>query len=197
VSLAPSRDETPTGGPSYDLFVSYAETDRSWVEGYLFDALDAAGIRYVSESAFELGAPRVAELERAVRASRRTLLVITPAYLAGAYAPFGDLLAQTFGVETGTWPVIPLTLEDAPLPPRLAMLVALDATRPETWNTAVERLCAAVNRPLPPATPPPCPYPGMLPFRERDAARFFGRDAEVARIGPVTWRGARTAGYSR
>jgi WD40 repeat protein len=182
VSLAPSRDETPTGGPSYDLFVSYAETDRSWVEGYLFDALDAAGIRYVSESAFELGAPRVAEFERAVRASRRTLLVITPAYLADAYAPFGDLLAQTFGVETGTWPVIPLTLEDAPLPPRLAMLVALDATRPETWNTAVERLCAAVNRPLPPATPPPCPYPGMLPFRERDAARFFGRDAEVAEM---------------
>ncbi len=182
VSLAPSRDETPTGGPSYDLFVSYAETDRSWVEGYLFDALDAAGIRYVSESAFELGAPRVAEFERAVRASRRTLLVITPAYLADAYAPFGDLLAQTFGVETGTWPVIPLTLEDAPLPPRLAMLVALDATRPQAWNTAVERLCAAVNRPLPPATPPPCPYPGMLPFRERDAARFFGRDAEVAEM---------------
>ncbi len=182
MSLAPSRDETPTGGPSYDLFVSYASTDRSWVEGYLFDALDAAGIRYVSEAAFELGAPRVAEFERAVRASRRTLLVITPAYLADAYAPFGDLLAQTFGVETGTWPVIPLTLEDAPLPPRLAMLVALDASRPEWWSVAVERLCAAVNRPLPATTPPPCPYPGMLPFRERDAARFFGRGAEVAEM---------------
>jgi WD40 repeat protein len=182
VSLAPTREHTPAGGPTYDLFVSYAETDRSWVEGFLFDALDAASIRYVSEAAFELGAPRVAEFERAVRDSRRTLLVITPAYLADAYAPFGDLLAQTFGVETGTWPVIPLTLEDAPLPPRLAMLVALDASRPESWSTAVERLCASVNRPVPPATQLPCPYPGMLPFREADAARFFGRDAEVAEM---------------
>ena len=182
MTLAPSRDETPTGGPTYDLFVSYAAADRSWVEGYLFDALDAAGVRYVSESAFELGAPRVAEFERAVRESRRTLLVITPAYLADAYAPFGDLLAQTFGVETGSWPVIPLTLEEAPIPPRLAMLVALDATRPHYWSSAVEKLCAAVNRPVPASPPPPCPYPGMLPFREADAARFFGRDAEVAEM---------------
>ena len=182
MTLAPSRDETPTGGPTYDLFVSYAAADRSWVEGYLFDALDAAGVRYVSESAFELGAPRVAEFERAVRESRRTLLVITPAYLADAYAPFGDLLAQTFGVETGSWPVIPLTLEQAPIPPRLAMLVALDATRPDYWSSAVEKLCAAVNRPVPASPPPPCPYPGMLPFREADADRFFGRDAEVAEM---------------
>jgi WD40 repeat protein len=182
VTLAPSRDETPTGGPTYDLFVSYAAADRSWVEGYLFDALDATGVRYVSEAAFELGAPRVVEFERAVRASRRTLLVISPAYLADAYAPFGDLLAQTFGIETGSWPVIPLTLEEAPIPPRLAMLVALDATRPPYWSSAVEKLCAAVNRPVPASRPPPCPYPGMLPFREADAARFFGRDAEVGEM---------------
>jgi hypothetical protein len=45
--------------------VSYAETDRSWVEGYLFDALDAAEIRYVSAAAFELGSPRIAEFGRA------------------------------------------------------------------------------------------------------------------------------------
>jgi WD40 repeat protein len=168
--------------PAHDLFVSYAPADRSWVEGYLFDALDAAGVDYVSEAAFELGAPRVAEFERAVRESRRTLLVITPAYLADAYAPFADLLAQTFGIEAGTWPVIPLTLEDAALPPRLAMLVALDATEPDQWGSAVDKLCAAIGRPGPATTPPPCPYPGMLPFREADAARFFGRDAVVGEM---------------
>ena len=170
------------GEPTYDLFVSYAESDRGWAEGYLFDALDAAGIHYVSEAAFELGAPRIHEFERAVRASRRTLLVITPAYLADAYAPFADLLAQTFGVETGTWPVIPLTLEDAPLPPRLAMLVGLDATDREHWAPAITALCDALGRPLPASSPPACPYPGMLSFREDDAGRFFGRDAEVAEM---------------
>ncbi len=28
----------------------------------------------------------------------------------------------------------------------------------------------------------PCPYPGMVPFRAEDAARFYGRDAEIERM---------------
>jgi hypothetical protein len=43
----------------YDLFVSYAQADRAWVEGYLLDALQAAGVAYHSEQAFALGAPRL------------------------------------------------------------------------------------------------------------------------------------------
>ena len=30
---------------AYDLFVSYADVDRAWVEGYLLDALTEAGVR--------------------------------------------------------------------------------------------------------------------------------------------------------
>ena len=30
---------------AHDLFVSYAEADRAWVEGYLLDALERAGVR--------------------------------------------------------------------------------------------------------------------------------------------------------
>lgn len=32
--------------PKYDLFVSYAEADHAWVEGYLLDALKHAGVRF-------------------------------------------------------------------------------------------------------------------------------------------------------
>jgi hypothetical protein len=28
----------------YDLFISYADADRAWVEGFLFDALTQAGV---------------------------------------------------------------------------------------------------------------------------------------------------------
>ena len=35
---------TEQGEHIYDLFISYAEADRAWVEGYLLDALTQAGV---------------------------------------------------------------------------------------------------------------------------------------------------------
>src|SRR5262245_31710484 len=108
----------------YDVFISYTEADRAWVEGYLHDALTQAGVRCHLEAAFDLGVPRVLEFERAVQQSQRALLVLSPAYLADGFSQFTDLLAQSYGLETNTWPVIPLQLHSVELPPRLAMLTA-------------------------------------------------------------------------
>ncbi len=167
----------------YDLFISYADADRAWVEGYLLYSLAEAGINYHSQKAFTLGAPRVAEFERAVQQSKRIVLILSPAYLADGSSKFIDLLAQTHGLDSATWPVIPLQLQPTTLPPRLAMLTGLDATDPTQWEEVVKRLCAEFKGPLPAETlKPQCPYPGMRPFEENDSARFFGRDAEVEEI---------------
>ncbi len=164
-------------GLQVDLFLSYAEADGQWVEGYLSDALIRAGVRYTSEAAFALGVPRIQAFEQAVQQSRRTLLVLSSANPADGFSQFVDLLAQTYGLESATWPVIPLILQPVTLPPHLAMLTRLDATDPARWNEVVERLCAEAQRPAPaPAPPPACPYPGMVPFAEADSARFFGRE---------------------
>ena len=167
----------------YDVFISHADADRAWVEGYLLDALEAASVRVHSEEAFRLGVPRILEFERAIRQSQRTLLILSPAHLAEGFSQFTDLLAQSYGLETATWPVIPLILHPVQLPPRLAMLTALDATDPSRHEEILARLCAELARPLPtPAPPPPCPYPGMVPFSEADSDRFFGRDREVQEL---------------
>ena len=167
----------------YDLFISYVDADKAWVEGYLVDALTQAGIRCHSEAAFSLGAPRLLEFERAIQQSQRTLLILSPAYLVEGFAQFGDLLAQSYGVETATWPVIPLTLHPAALPPRLAMLQGLDATDPVGWEAVIHRLCTELRRPVPgPASKPPCPYPGMVPFRAKDARFFYGREDEIEQM---------------
>jgi len=163
----------------YDLFVSYSGADRAWVEGYLIDALAQAGIRWHSEAAFPLGASRLIECERAIRQSRRTLLVLSPGYMADDADQFIDLLAQTYGQETRTWPVIPLTVRPVKLPSRLAMLVALDATDEAGWPSAMARLCDTARHPAPEQPKPQCPYPGMIPFDEADSDHFFGRDQEV------------------
>ena len=64
-----------TAPAPYDLFVSYADADRAWVEGFLLDALADAGVRCHSEAAFALGVPRLLEFERALQQSKRTLII--------------------------------------------------------------------------------------------------------------------------
>jgi WD40 repeat protein len=167
----------------YDLFISYADADHEWVEGYLLDALKQAGVRYHSEAAFALGTVRLLEFERAIQQSDRTLLVLSPAYLADGFNQFIDLLAQCYGFDSATWPVIPLVLQSVKLPPRLNALVKLNATNPAEWEEATRRLCADLKQPVPALSPkPPCPYPGMVPFSEDNSDRFFGRDAEVKKL---------------
>jgi WD40 repeat protein len=168
-----------TSEPRADVFVVYADADRAWVDGFLLDALTAAGIQYVSEAAFSLGAPRLVELERAVKQSRRVVLVVSSAYLADDLVAFTDLLAQSYGLETATWPVIPLLLEPVQLSPRLRVLQHLDVSDPTRRTEAVARLCRELAHPLPGGQARiTCPYPGMVAFREADQERFFGRESE-------------------
>lgn len=167
----------------YDLFISYADANRAWVEGYLLDALEQAGVSYHSEATFELGKVRILEFERAIAQSRRTLLVISPAYMADGFNKFVDLLAQYYGLETVTWSVIPLILEPVKLPPRLNSLVKLNATNPDEWEEATLRLCSDLQRSIPSElSKPPCPYPGMEPFTEANCDRFFGRTPEIEEL---------------
>ena len=166
--------------PTYDLFISYADEDTAWVEGYLIDALEGTGVRIYSEKAFAVGQPRLLEFENAITHSQRTLLVLSPAYLAANFTLFVDVLAQFHGLSTASWPVIPLKLKDIQLPPRLAMLTCIDATDADQWPAVIEKLCADLGTPVPvSASKPPCPYPGMVPFQAREARLFHGRDDEI------------------
>jgi WD40 repeat protein len=169
--------------PSYDVFVSYAEADRAWVEGYLLEALEQAGVQCMYESAFALGVPRLLEFERSIQQSKRTLLVISPDYLADGLNDFITTMGQSYGQDTNTWPVIPLLRQAVPLPPRLGMLVGLKATNETEQESAIAQLCADLKRPIPASAPPPdCPYPGMKPFGLEDSDRFFGRDQEISEL---------------
>lgn len=132
----------------FDLFVSYAADDREWVNTHLIDVLKGAGIRFHTEATFTLGVPRITEFERAVARSRYTLLVLSPAYLAGDYGSFVQVLAQSYGAQRFSWPVIPLLLRDIELPPGLQMLAGLDARNPEAWQEAASRLRNQLGRPL-------------------------------------------------
>lgn len=169
---------------NYDLFISYAKADREWVEGYLFDALKKTGVNYSSEENFKLGVFIPNEFERLIKESKRTLLIFSSAYLADPKNQFVNSLSEYFGLETATWPIIPLYLEsNLKVPTRLRGRQGLDAATPEQWKKAIKRLCEDLDIGIPTeAKIPKCPYPGMSPFKEEDSDRFFGRSDEIVEL---------------
>ncbi|MCK9897259.1 toll/interleukin-1 receptor domain-containing protein [Frankia sp. AgB32] len=135
---APRRQPLPV---RYDVFVSYSHVDAEWVHTVLVPRLRGAGLRVVLDSDdFRIGAPTLTEIERAVEVSRRTLLVLTPAYLTSEWAEFENLLTQTADPANRRRRLIPVLLEPVALPARVAMLSHLDLTRPRGVEDGLRRL---------------------------------------------------------
>lgn len=168
----------------FDVFVCYAQPDAWWAKGYLINSLEQAGLRILGESAFRIGVPRVDEFERAVKTSERTLLVLSPAFVDDDSIQFTRRLAQQYGADSQTWPIIPLLFKPVEnLDPSLRMLTSLDATQESDWPEVIARLCAELKRPVPQISErPACPYPGMRPFRQGESGDFFGRDRESRQL---------------
>ena len=161
----------------FDFFISYADDDRAWAEGVLTDALRAANFKCITHADFEAGKPLLQAFEDAVVSSRKVIIVLSPAYLADQFARFSDLLAQHYGIELTTWPVVPLIykeVEDLPL--RLRMLSPIDATRQQDWEAVIKGLTGQISPP--PREIPGAPYPGLRSFSNLDSPLFFGRETE-------------------
>lgn len=131
--------------PTYDVFISYSHADKAWVHSWLLPRLEAAGLRVcIDFRDFDIGAPSLVNMERAVDNSRRTLLVLTPAWVVSQWTEFEALLTQTIDPAGRKRRLLPLLLQPCQLPHRIAMLTYADFTRQEEWETQLQRVVAAV-----------------------------------------------------
>lgn len=175
----------PVSTYTYDLFISFAPDDEAWVLGYLLPALHLPAERLISRTIFDLtqsftlGVPAVAEFDRAVRTSRYTLLILTPAYQADRQAEFGALLAAHLSASSGEPRVLPLQLKPCALPLHVDFLVKLDCIDEAQRPAQIDQLRKLLGSPPPPPEELPCPYPGMVPFTAADARFFCGREGEI------------------
>jgi hypothetical protein len=133
----------------YDVFVSYrrAEPDRGWVRGRLVPRLRAYGLLVcIDDDSFRLGAPLLLEIERAVQASRYTLAVLTPRYLASNFTELENVLAEHLGLERTERRLAVVMRERTR--PRLSMRarLSLDMTDDDEFEAAAVRLCAQLRR---------------------------------------------------
>ncbi len=89
-------------GYKYDVYVSYSEQepDATWVWDTLLPKLREAGLNIaVSDDVAELGVSRVVNIERGLKQSRRTLLVLSTDYIGNKMAQFENILSQTESIE--------------------------------------------------------------------------------------------------
>ena len=180
--LAGSSPRAVVDTSTYDAFVVHAAADESFVQGYLLPELGLAPERVLVPGTLELGRFILGEIERGVRSSRVTIVVLSPAYMTDHWAVFGEQLAAHVGLASGVHGVLlPLLLEDCELPAHIQALVKLDFRNPapEVWKAEADRLRRYLDQPTGPEPEIACPYPGMHAFSERDAGRFFGRDVEL------------------
>jgi len=150
-------------GFRYDAYVSYVdrEPDATWVWETLIPRLEGAGLRVaVSGDVEEPGVARVVNIERGIRQARRTVVVLSGAYLADNMADFENVLAQTMGIQEGSYRLLPVKIasfDESRLPTRLGMLTTLDLsalletglTHPRRGERDFERLVQALQGPLP------------------------------------------------
>jgi hypothetical protein len=142
-------------GFRYDAYVSYVdrEPDATWVWDELAPRLAEVGLRVaVSGDAEEPGVARVVNVERGIRGAKRTVIVLSDAYLADNMADFENVLAQTMGIQEGSYRLLPVKIapmDESRLPIRLSMLTALNLSQPSRAAREFDRLVRALQGPLP------------------------------------------------
>lgn len=128
----------------YDTYVSYAEADRDWVEERLVPRLEAAGRRVCLEHDLPPGGVELEERSRAVAESRKTLVVVSGAYLENRWSLLEEAVTAELDPAARKRRLIPVLHGDGELPLRIRPLVAVDLRRdeePRQW----QRLLDAVD----------------------------------------------------
>ena len=134
----------------YDVFISYRqrEPEKSWVRQTLLPRLTEAGLRVMIDfKHFRLGAPLITEMERAVKQSRYTLIVATPAYFESSFTEFENLLSQHLGLEKAQHQLLLIMRETTDLTLRLSYKLWLAMTTDEEVEENLPRLIEALKEP--------------------------------------------------
>lgn len=150
-------------GYQYDAYLLYAEKsehDAHWVASQLIPQLEAAGLRVaISADVLQAGVARVATIQRGMQQARRTVVVLSNAFLADSKAAFEALLAQTIGIDLeNRWRVLPVLIEpidQSQLPYTLtsAMAEPIDLVKPLRPAYGIPRLIRNLQVPPPPIVP--------------------------------------------
>lgn len=185
-------DSEPTEAPQpqdefrYDTFISYSSKDGDWVRGMLLPRLEREDLRVcIDYRDFEIGAPSLVNMENAVDHSRKTLLILTPNWIAGEWTEFEALLVQTKDPAGRGRRILPLMVQSCQLPDRLQVFTYLDLTNPAEFDFQMQRLVAAIrSTPLQPTPIEPTPVQRPI-STSRPIVQDFSPERGLAALGEL------------
>ena len=108
------------------VHITHAAADDDWVRGTLIPALGLPADQVWTREEDDVGAPRLAELARAARACTYTVLVVSAAAQADAWASYGGVLAEHLALEDGK-PRLLVVVRDVVTGPGADAIAALAA----------------------------------------------------------------------
>ncbi len=168
----------------YDVFISYSSKDKAWVRGELLTRIEQAGLRaFMDFRDFTRGAPSINEMERGVVKGPKTLLILTPDYIASEWCEIENLMSQTLGPANRDLRMIPLLKTECEKPLRIGALTHIDFTDGADRDLAWRQLLTALGAP-PEPEPPKEPERGQwfLAHPYPMPPSFTGRTAERAML---------------
>ena len=139
----------------YDVYISYVdkEPDATWVWQSLLPRLEQADLRIAVSGDVETpGVARIVNIEQGITQSKRTIVVLSEAYLADNMAEFENVIVQTISIQEGSYRLLPVkatSINSKLLPTRLSMLTTLDLIHPNRAEREFNRLVKALLEPLP------------------------------------------------
>jgi len=172
---------TEQQGYRYDIFISYSHTGLKWVRDELVSRLERDGLRVcIDYRDFEVGAPSLINMERAVDDSRHTIAVLTPRYIESEWCEFEALLVGTNDPAGRRRKLLPLLLESCSMPKRIAHLTIIDFTQTDARE---QQFCRLLNQIRNAAPPPRLPLEERYPFIAGppiiNPRHFFGREKHL------------------
>ena len=121
-----SHAEVDRGDEAFDAYLSFGEADRAWVEEELVPRLEAAGRSVCREDQLAPGGIEVEERCRAMAASRKTLLVLSPAYLENRWTTFEEAVTLEMDPAARKRRLVPILRDADAVPLRIRPLVSVD-----------------------------------------------------------------------
>jgi len=134
----------------YDVFISYrhggADAD---VARQVLDALEADGYKIaIDERDFVPNASFLLEIERCIRESRYTVAIVSARYLESGNCEEEAIVTKVLDMSERRRRLIPFIIQPVEMPVWLFNLVGIDCTKPDGLVDPIDKLKAALGKPL-------------------------------------------------
>ena len=168
----------------YDVFISYSHADEEWVVNTLLPRLDGAGLKVcIDYRDFKPGKAAVHNMRDAVKRSQRTLLVMTPNWVASESSEYEGIAVRTSDPAGRHGRTIPLLLQPCDIPDDISILTYIDFTRADRLDLVWHQLLTALGAPPePPEVKQPTRDQWFLAHPYAMPPNFTGRAAERAML---------------